>query len=292
MTFTRTPSSLFGIHRFFGVDVVVFCEGGQSISYAEAIRHATVRETHDTVYWRSVVSRLQIERSFHFKSVGCKSVIESIWADAVRLGLDNITVCRDSDYDRALGRLAAVGRIGCTMGYSWENDVFQLPVIEALALRVLGPGPDGTAAVQQIRAAIAQFERDLHRWVEVDISLYSRGLTGVFDKSKPLSVVDMSAPPTVRLDRLQEKLTTLGYKRMPNRVISLNLCQVMTHCFGKLVSRSIFHLFGRVVGAFSDLKFEYDTFVRLLIAEAFTLEAAGRLPEFTVHITSQRPAFV
>jgi hypothetical protein len=221
MNFTRSAGALFAVHRFYQVDVVVFCEGGFPLSYADAMLFSDSVGTLDTLYWSSVVSHLGVNKTFHFKSVGSKSTINKIAEEVYRLNLGNVTVCRDSDYDRVLQRHITFSRVAWSMGYSWESDVVSLPVLERLVTNLLGGGLAKDAAIQEIGNKIGQLERDLQRWVEVDISLCARGYPGIFEREKPLAAIDMTAPPTLRTHALASRLASTGYKRKPRKVLAV-----------------------------------------------------------------------
>ena len=105
MSFTRSSSALYGIHRFFGVDVVVYCEGGAPVTYQEAVSANRTDETLDTFYWSSLVATFESEKKFHFKSVGSKAIIHKIAKEINDLNLTNVSICRDSDYDKVTGNV-------------------------------------------------------------------------------------------------------------------------------------------------------------------------------------------
>lgn len=291
MTFTRSASSLFGIHRFYQVDVVVFCEGGIPLSYSEAIRYADCKGTLDTLYWSSIVNLLGLEKTYHFKSVGGKITIDTLADEVRRLALTTVTVCRDSDYDRRLGTHNPAGRVAWTMGYSWENDVVQSPVLEGLAESILGAGAERDGAITTIRAAVSRFERDLPRWIEIDVSLCARRKAGLFERAKPLSAIDMANPPNLRTADLTAKLANAGYRRKPPALFRVHVGDSLSICFGKLVSRSLYHTFANAIRPYCEIKLDYELFMRLAIREMVAMEAAGRLPLMSNHVASQRAAF-
>ncbi|MBJ7377058.1 DUF4435 domain-containing protein [Sphingobium sp.] len=291
MTFTRSSSALYGIHKFFGVDVVVYCEGGKSLTYQEAIRTENTDGTLDTFYWSSLVNEYGIDKKFHFKSVGGKETIRAISIDIEKLNLTNVTVCRDSDYDRVLGKELNCSRLAWTYGYSWENDVLNIVVIENLVVNLVGSSGDGEAVIHQLREKFSKFQSDLRPWVEVDISLCSRGKKALFDREKPLSVIDMKAPPSLREGSLAQNLVAAGYRRKPRKVAAVSEEEVGSVCFGKLISRSMYHTFTSVLSGVLRSRIDYELFMRMAINETFRSIRAGVLPELTAHLQLQRAAF-
>lgn len=291
MTFRRSPGALHSVHLFFGVDVVVYCEGGRSLPLVDSIGATSSEITLDTIYWRSVVSSYGLPKTFHFKSIGGKENIRQICLDVDRLNLNNITVCKDSDYDHFVHADRPPRRVARTFGYSWENDVVKLPVLESLITSVIGVGPDGEAVIQELRTKILQMEIDLRRWAEVDISLCMRGRAGIFDRVTPLATIDMSAPPTIRVDALADRLKSAGYRRKPRKIVSVAAADVTNICFGKLISRALYHTCSYFFKKTTNTRMEYELFMRLSINETMKSVKLGLLPEFRSHIESQQSAF-
>ncbi|MCE0743913.1 DUF4435 domain-containing protein, partial [Acetobacter sicerae] len=261
MSFTRSASALHSIHKFFGVDIVVYCEGGDSLSFANAVKHERLNGTLDTFYWRSVAQILDTGKIYHFKSIGGKDTINRIAEEVDRLSLRNISVCRDSDYDRARGIHPNSTRVAWTEGYSWENDVSRIQILEKLAINLMGAGDDCDSVIAKMKRKISEFEKELCKWVEVDVSFISRGRGGFFDREKPLSAIDMTCPPKLRLSALSQKLTSAGYHRKPRKVLSVLKEDVITKCFGKLISKTLYQVFISCIRGFINSKIDYDLFM-------------------------------
>ncbi len=292
MIIARSPSALYSIHIFLKVGIVVYCEGGTSTTFEEATKPINAPDTLDTFYWRSLIEYLKINKNIHIKSVGCKKTINKIAEEVSRLSLSTITVCRDSDYDRALG-LAPVGdRIAWTYGYSWENDVMHLAVIEKLVATVLGPGQTQMMVIAAVRQKTQNLERDLQPWVEIDASLCRRGKSAIFDRKRPLAAIDMTAPPSLRIGHLQQGLKDRGYRRRPKRVITVKKEDVMRSCYGKLISRALYQTFSQEVSTHIKVRIEYELFMRMAISETFKALTNGQLSSLASHINSQTIAFV
>jgi hypothetical protein len=279
------------MHIFFRVDVVVYCEGGPSLSYAEAIQPKNNDGTLDALYWSAVVRSYGSSKTFHVKSVGGKEAINAIAVEINRLGITSITVCRDSDYEGLLGKKIALERVAWTMGYSWENDVVKLPVLENLLTKLIGDGPKQGKITEELRNRIAQFELDLQHWTEIDISLYARGRTCLFDRDKPLAAIDLTAPPALRTEGLKKRLATAGFKRGPKRVATVKVADVTTICYGKLVSRALYQAFIDLLRKSTTMRIDYELFMRLAISETLNSMAVGLLPDLSAHIQGQCSAF-
>ncbi|MBT9373451.1 hypothetical protein [Rhizobium sp. CSW-27] len=98
MTFKRTGSALHSLHRFFSVDAIVFCEGGEVLEYTSAVSQSPGTPTLDTFFWSSLVRTLALNKRFHFKSVGAKSITMAIAQEVEALGIVTVSVCMDRDW--------------------------------------------------------------------------------------------------------------------------------------------------------------------------------------------------
>lgn len=291
MTFRRSPSALFSMHIFFRADVIVFCEGGTSLTYEDAFDTVEQNNTLDILYWRSVVDTYETGKIFHFKSVGSKSILNQISDDVEDMGIKTITICRDSDYDRILGRCSSAQRIAWTMGYSWENDVVRLPILRGLITTLIGSGAASDSIVVDLQDKITKLENDLSYWTEIDISLLSLGKIALFERSRPLSVIDMSAIPNLNIIALRKRLAAAGYRRKPRTVINIPPRDVTVKCFGKFISKIIYHIITMMLKPHLKAKIEYDLFMRLAIRETIMGIRAGFLPDLSLHIENQKSAF-
>lgn len=292
MSLRRSAGALHSLNRFYRVDVVVFCEGGESLAYEDAVKAAHTDGTLDALYWEAVISSYGFQKKYHVKSVGSKQTLSLIARDAHQEQVTSVSVCMDSDYDRLRGTHYATPRSAWTRGYSWENDVVTPTALESIAAMLAGSGASGLAMLQELRDKILRLEQELQRWTEIDISLCARGYGGLFDRDKPLAAVDMNDPPTVRHAALSQRLGAAGYHRKPRKVVSVALGEVACVCYGKLVSRALYHAFVAALRRATNLRLDYEVFMRLAISETMKAEAAGLLPNFSAHVHSQRNAFV
>jgi hypothetical protein len=292
MNFRRTASALASLHRFYGVDVVVFCEGGSSVTVAEALLASTDGTTLDTMFWSTMVKVLRFPNRYHFKSVGNKDTLVSIAIDAQAVGATTIRVCLDSDYDHLIGGAFISNRAVYTHGYSWENDVLSEAVLIDVLTTIIGPPPE--QILKRMSAAHNRLKRDLVRWCEIDISLRAKNKPSVFDRNKPLSCADLTSKPrSIRHGVLRSRLTTsCGYVRRPRRTIAVTDTTSTKVAFGKLVSGIIYHtirFFAKQTAPAARL--DYDMFMKLSIASTFKLVALGQLPDLGTHYMAQRNAF-
>jgi hypothetical protein len=293
VTFRRSPSSLNSLNIFYKVDVVVFCEGGTVSDLDQSIASKTSDGTLDTFYWSYVVSFLWPSRKFYIKSAGGKETLRAIASDVESSGLTTITVCLDSDYDMILSNRLNYTRVAYTHGYSWENDTISQCILDRLIRMYIGDGTDQRAIIHECISHLQVLYTSMVRWCEVDISLVAQGRPAIFERSKPMSCLDITnGLPLLRELRLSDKLTTLGYKRKPKRKLKLLTADVPHVMFGKLIAKIAFHITVTAVRrVVPDFKLQYDNFMRQAVS--LTMEALnnGQITKLSGHHSEQRGAF-
>ncbi|CTQ44520.1 DUF4435 domain-containing protein [Roseibium aggregatum] len=293
MTLRRSASALYSINIFYQVDVVVFCEGGEPLSYDQAISRSHSDGTLDSLYWETIIDCYDFQKKYHIKSVGSKGTLVRIAEDVRDLNIESISICMDSDYERIQATNYDGPRVAWTMGYSWENDVVSPPVLENILSMLMGAGTQGIAARRDLQERVSKLEQELQRWTEIDISLCARGKCGIFDREKPLAAIDMSDPPRARQAALTQRLAAAGYQRKPRKVVSVRSGDVGIVCFGKLISRALYHSIVAILrSVVATLRLDYELFMRIAISETIKAAKAKKLPDFLDHIQSQREAFV
>jgi hypothetical protein len=267
MMVTRTASGLRSLHRFVGADIVVYCEGGSSSTLSVSV--ADKYESHDIYYWTEAVKAMQLGKKCHFKSVGSKTTLKKLAIAVTVGGIETVTICYDSDYDVILGQPLPGGRTCHTLGYSWENDVLDDSVFRTIIKDLIGNGPQQEEALQKATLRICEFKNELAEWTQVDISLRRRGFRCVFDRENPSSNLDFNSHPSIRTNALKQLLIALGYKLKPRSVFAVTASNSLLVCFGKLVSKAMYHLAVDVLRKFGVARLDYDVFMRLAIANTF-----------------------
>lgn len=292
MTFRRSRSALSALKIFYRVDIVVFCEGGQSVAVDDALKVTAEKRTLDTVYWSNVASFLDTGRSYHLKSVGCKVTLLAIAQDIELSGVSGSSVCMDSDYDRLVGRNASYVRLAYTHGYSWESDVLNRSVMDGVLRHLIGEPPP--AIFIRLHSAIDQFETAVAKWCDADIMCSLRARPSIFDRDRPLRSLDMVGDQlTLREEFLRERLTAAGYRRLPRRRNSISPSISLRVMYGKLLGKYLYHLMVRIITPIVDrLRLDYDAFMRIAISETFSQIRSGRISELSAHFQTLRHCFI
>lgn len=289
MTLRRSKSGLQSMHRFVNSDIVVYCEGGR-IS-PPGTNADNIGTTLDIYYWSKVVGTFAIDKKFHFKSVGSKSSLRKIAEDADAGGITTISVCIDADYEPYIGFEFNTTRTSRTFGYSWENDVLSEEVFLEVIQDLIGVGENQSRALAEIRSELDRLRGPLANWTEIDISLKKLGKGCLFDREKPQSCLDFENPPKLRTAALRAKLIALGYVRRPRRVVEVHQNDVFKVCYGKLISKTLYHYAVAVLVSFGLQKPQYDLFMRSAIAATFRRYAQALGGALETHHLAQRRCF-
>ena len=122
MNFHRTPSGLANLHLFYGVDAIVFVEGGDpSLSLAEIVRGEYDGISLDIRFWSIVFGTYAPLRRFQFRAVGSKPNLLALADYISDNSISNVIVCADKDTDDITGALRTDPAVLYTRGYSWER---------------------------------------------------------------------------------------------------------------------------------------------------------------------------
>ena len=128
--FRRSYSGISNQHLFYGVDLIVYLEGGpRSFNKEDVYKGAFHEETEDIIFWRNLFERFKSSTKVKFKSIGSKSTIKDIALDIVDGKIHSVFVAMDNEFDEVLNKKIEHEKILYTYGYSWENDVWNNEVV-------------------------------------------------------------------------------------------------------------------------------------------------------------------
>jgi hypothetical protein len=294
MIFRRSASGLANLHLFFKVDVIVYCEGGSSLSLGDILAKGGNEDTLDVSFWQRVAEFLGAKRRYHFKSVGSKPTLLSVASDVRANQLTSVIVCFDRDFDWHCGRKEDGAFVAYTHGYSWENDVISAAALENVFFTLLPPRAETRGILEKGLKRLAAFEAEMAQWCETEISLAHRRAGAVFPRNKPLALVKLNTVDLPHLDfaKVRASLNALGYQRRPKCKVRIQPNEALRHSWGKLVAAYCYHLLVRLVAQKQDgIKFSYDLFMRWMTAETFRLIVAGKNADAASHYRSLGTVF-
>jgi hypothetical protein len=152
----RTPAGISNEHLFHNSEAVVYVEGGESS------RTAIPDASTDVLFWRGLFDVFVVGRRFHFKP-RCGKQTLLILADGIADGtITAVVVCMDRDHDHLRG-LRRTSRVLYTRGYSWENDVWSVDVVEEAFYMLCGVDRNAVKVRTSVNGALAQFASRM-RW--------------------------------------------------------------------------------------------------------------------------------
>ena len=208
MIFRRTKNGLSNLKLFFGVDVVVYVEGGcRTISLEELSAGLGHKKTDDTTFWGAMFDYFRPKTSVHILSVGSKTTLLEI-ADLIKTAqVSNVYVAMDRDYDNYTGRLIVVPGVIYTKGYSFENDIWNSVTVLHI-FRSLCPHERGNEMLLfQIDEAYKQFHKDIRRAIRANVALAAHDQALVFgDPAESFVVNQKKSVPQFNLDRFKQRL--------------------------------------------------------------------------------------
>jgi hypothetical protein len=253
--FTRSSAGLSNQHIFYGVDLVVYCEGKELDGEAASI---------DEVFWEHVF--IQNGKKVYCKSVGGKPELLALAQRIVDEGLSNIAVAMDKDYDDLRGQLVVHPQVIYTFGYSWESDViwdFNLDNGLALFVNV----PQSNKIAQDFADYFSRQSNALRRVYALDYK-YILHPDPLFDRTTPLSIIAFGGnqEPVVKVSTLLARTKALDrFQSGPLPGAVYDKACGMASFYGKAVARMVFHWFVyRTRNIAGVRRVYYDAFINLL----------------------------
>jgi len=288
MTLRITINGLKSLHLFYKVDRIVYCEGGESLTIDDVVGGGGTVSTLDILFWSSMLLRDEQKLKVHFKSVGSKETIKSILDDVVRGNIHTIRVCRDRDHDNVLQAIGKSNYLLHTYRYSWENDVISLESLLEVVSTFVPKGELFDKLRFKLESFYYQLLSTILTWTEMDIALYVRRGTPLFERQKPISCVDCNSyPPELRNTALRQRLNGFGYSRGPRPVVRLSQKTVAENVFGKLLSKVMYHATAMLLKEIlPNCKFSYEVFMRMIVDRARIIINSGRDSVLHTHYTA------
>lgn len=266
--FSRTNNGLSSEHLFYGVDLVVYCEGeeleGEDSSF-------------DEIFWAKIF--VQNGKSVQCKSVGSKTQLVELANKIAHESLQNIVVAMDRDYDDLKESEIEHPQVFYTFGYSWESDIV-LEFNADVAISAFATIGNKKSFRDDLEGFRAEQSSKLKRPFALDFK-YINCQHKLFDRQKPTSIISIAGPSAPYLDtsRLLKKAKTIKEPQefsLPREAYE-SACGVRRF-FGKSTSRLFYHWFNyRSKKLKSSRKLTYDSFMSLLIETAdFTSQNSER----------------
>ncbi len=241
MAFTRTSSGLSNQHRFYGVDAIVFLEGGKkSYTTQEVLAGQFKSYSLDIKFWQKLFQFYKPDKKYQFRSIGSKKTANEI-AEFVVQGVKNIYVVMDRDHDRLNNKLKNVPGIFYSFGYSWENDVWDADIIEEVFYAFIPVCQTTVKVKNDINEIYQQFLRDARWPVYADILLISNGKAGLFPRKGSnkglIKPDDNKLKPYIDRSRVHQLLKEARFSKNDKIYLDTKIqFDVKTDCYGHFLA--------------------------------------------------------
>jgi len=291
MTFRRTTSGLNNSYLFFGVDAVVYLEGGDSITKQDVENGIFSASTDDIRYWQILFGFYKPEKSYQFCSVGSKETVKSIADEIIQGRVQNVIVAMDRDFDNLNNRTLSHDNIIYTFGYSWENDAWTSEAVLEAYCVLSGSCKTGIHTEKEvIESFYEKISHDLHGAVYIDAVL-SQNNSSLFCRNSYMRYVDIprSGNPNVKVQEIKKSLTS-ARKRLGKPIFKKSNFHVMplVDCFGHLLAEFSYRILQYLLDKVKNLPKIPKSYAISMVVEKFAqLLQDGDLPVLKNHYDVQ-----
>lgn len=273
----RSDGGLSNQHLFYGVDLIIYTEGGPPHT---SINHAINQgcdETHDSAFWGAIFRSLRPNLSIHVKSVGSKDIAKQISARVHEAQISNIVICVDRDFDEPWTIATGEPPECRSWAYSWEGDLARLDVMEATFFRLRPPSIRARQIFEDYAAWHAQFIESVRNSVCRDKERVLAGSNGVFVRDKPQRCLAnlSNAAPTINESLLQQRAESPLETDQP--IIPIEEAEICAHrnCFGKVLILANYHAIMFFTQKLKRGRVDFDTFLNIAISTIDDVCVAG-----------------
>jgi Protein of unknown function (DUF4435) len=266
--FLRTSSGISNQALFFGVDVVVYFEGGETqYTIPDLERDSAPSEDLDTMFWQTVFKTFRPRLRAHFKSIGSKQSVLQICQLILGGTITRVVAALDRDWDHATRRKLRHPNILYTRGYSWENDVFTKSSLRTLSERLALNAAKFPIVKTKIERCFDQFQQAFEKLVLWEYALVRAGAPPC-DRATLREAIQIRTPNAPTISRTLIA-TLLSSTRRANRNVKLKIrvrgVTVSRDLYGHAVERFSLALIHHVCATDLNLKISNDVCTRLLI---------------------------
>lgn len=207
MSFKRTANGLSNQHLFFKVDAIVFVEGGRGFTKEEVMANYFDTYSIDIQYWRGVFSIFKNDVKVEFRAIGSKHTLKEIAQDISEGKVSNVYVAMDRDFDEINEVQEGLRKVILTYGYSWENDVWQVEIVEDVLNSICAADCKIEELSKDIRRIYSNFIDSIFCGVCADAKLLEEGKS-FFSRKNHLIHIEFGKKkePVVNCENIASKL--------------------------------------------------------------------------------------
>ncbi|HDZ78153.1 MAG TPA: DUF4435 domain-containing protein [Gammaproteobacteria bacterium] len=291
MSFRRTESGLTNLYRFFGVDAVVYLEGGNSLCREDLDRGSYTNSTPDIRYWQTLFSIYRPNKTYKFCSVGSKETVKSIAKDIMDGRVNNMIAAMDRDFDHINGKIITSNNVIYTFGYSWENDAWNKSSLREAFCTLSGAcSTEIETETEVIDKYYKECASKLLGPIRIDavLSQYDNSL---FNRKSYMQYVNIqnNGMPIVNMEQIKSSLVATRNKvegpifRKENFILSF-----VVDCFGHLLAEYAYRILAYLLEKIRrNPKLPKDYAASMVVEKFGQLLANGSFPELKRHYDSE-----
>ena len=262
----RSAYGLANQHLFYGVDLVVYCEGGKGHPSLDAAITGGSEETPDAAFWRTVFKAVHPDLRVYIKSVGSKQTALAIANKAAGGTVRTVAVCTDTDFDNVPPKIKCLSNQVRTRGYSWESDLANIDVLRCVFFSVRSPSRKSESACAELEDWHSSFVTCCAPYVLEDVRRIKSGRDGVFDRSNPVRNINnnIKSKPDLNINylnrRVDDPIADTKELQEITEEISIEQC-----CYGKMIVKACYHAFLHFSKKVRKGRLDFDDFIDLAI---------------------------
>lgn len=245
MTFRRTGSGLSNFYLFVDADVVVFVEGGLSITRLDVDNGKFTECSSDIRFWQQLFNIYKPDLKYQFRSIGSKETLKSIAKDIDGGEITRVIVAMDRDFDHINERIISSKNVIYTNGYSWENEAWNEKTILEAFCSLSGASMYNLGnEFETIRKMMDSFSKRVRAAVRIDAILSQYG-SSLFDRKKPQRyvVIEKNSHPKVNVDQVKKSLSEARSRNGKPIIRKSDFCiDGLSDCFGHLLAEYTYRL--------------------------------------------------
>jgi hypothetical protein len=243
MIFSRTSSGLRNMHKFLGVDAVVFVEGGVSLSFEDVLNGQFNDSSVDVGFWRNIFGLFSDKKKYQFRAVGSKANLMKLAERKIDENIETYFIAMDKDHDFIKEEMLNSPGIFYTYGYSWENDIWNLHTCSDVFYGISNKCDKTVDISTELSELMNNFERKFKKFVYLDaiLSLYDKSFFPRKDDGDRFFKHGTMGVPLINNEQLKQiivelkKNRNLKYSYRAEKGKSLNIC-AFYNCYGKIIS--------------------------------------------------------
>ncbi|MFQ3231843.1 hypothetical protein [Reinekea sp.] len=289
MSFSRTNSGISNSHLFYGVDLIVYTEGGKkSFSAEEALNGEANESSIDVKFWSGIFNSHGLNKIVKFRAVGSKTASSDICKKIESGEIHNVVVAKDRDLEFFQSTNIDSPYILYTKGYSWENDVFVEENTRNTIASLITVEEIPEQLDHDISVAFRDFKLIGKRLLRLELIFQSQGvkfITGVGGERF------CNPKKTPRLDRgklmqyIECKKTEITRPAFTH-IITSEYCPLLC-CYGKLIEDLSYNVITYVLKKISNHKSTPKSIVEMLMLDKYIQSVRDTNDEYYSNLVSR-----